>query len=291
MNPAVSVIIPLYNSEQYIADTVVSVQQQSFTDWELIIIDDGSTDFSVERVNPFLVDQRIRLVQQVNHGVSHTRNRGIDMAIGMYITFLDADDLMLPANLEKKVKFLRAVRSVQWVFSNRYEFHDNHIDLMPSLSGKGKDVLRNILLWNGEVVPGPCSNILVTKDLIMNSNIRFDEHLSTAADQDFSIQLASKSEPGFIEEPLWCYRHHCKSMSRTILLMEKDHMRVYSKCEQLNLFPTLWFRRQCFANLYVVLAGSWWINGENKWRGTLFMFWAIAEYPPVIFKLVTKLFK
>lgn len=90
-----SVIIPLYNKEKYIATTVNSVLQQSFKDFEIVVVNDGSTDISLSIVES-ISDQRIRLINKQNEGVSATRNRGIQEAKGDYIMFLDADDVLLP---------------------------------------------------------------------------------------------------------------------------------------------------------------------------------------------------
>lgn len=93
--PYLSVIIPLYNKEKQIKRTVDSVLNQTYSDFELIIINDGSTDASLEIVNQ-IKDDRIRIISQPNAGVSFARNRGISEALGEYIFFLDADDLLLP---------------------------------------------------------------------------------------------------------------------------------------------------------------------------------------------------
>lgn len=98
----VSVIIPLYNKEHYIKGTIESVLSQTFKDLEVIIINDGSTDAS-EDIAKSINDPRIKTYTQINHGVSYTRNRGIDLAKGDYIAFLDADDKWKPNYLEKMI--------------------------------------------------------------------------------------------------------------------------------------------------------------------------------------------
>jgi glycosyltransferase involved in cell wall biosynthesis len=94
--PFFSVIIPLFNSEITIAKTLRSVSQQSFNDFEVIIVDDGSTDNSVIEIQPFLTDERFCLIQQENEGVSAARNKGAERANGEYFAFLDSDDLLTP---------------------------------------------------------------------------------------------------------------------------------------------------------------------------------------------------
>lgn len=100
----VSVIIPMYNSEKYIKNTINSVIEQTFNDWELIVVDDGSSDNSIEVAKSFN-DERIRLIESLNGGASSARNIGIDNASGEYITFLDSDDLYDRNYLEKLFRF------------------------------------------------------------------------------------------------------------------------------------------------------------------------------------------
>lgn len=93
--PVLSVIIPVYNVEQYLAEALLSITEQSFRDMEIICINDGSTDGSAKILESFSQkDERIRVISQENHGLSSARNRGIDAATGKYIYFFDSDDLL-----------------------------------------------------------------------------------------------------------------------------------------------------------------------------------------------------
>ncbi|MFT6835953.1 MAG: glycosyltransferase involved in cell wall biosynthesis [Francisellaceae bacterium] len=96
-----SVVIPLYNKEKYIADTLQSVVNQNYKNFEVIIVDDGSTDNSVEKIMPFLGDTRFKLVEQQNGGVSSARNTGVSSSHFDHVAFLDADDLWMPDYLLK----------------------------------------------------------------------------------------------------------------------------------------------------------------------------------------------
>ncbi len=102
----ISVIIPLYNKELSIADTIQTVLKQTFQNFELVIVNDGSTDKSVEMVRTF-TDERIRLIEQTNAGPSAARNTGIKAAKGEYIAFLDADDLWEPTCLEEQMRLMQ----------------------------------------------------------------------------------------------------------------------------------------------------------------------------------------
>lgn len=103
----VTVIIPVYNREDLIAESLDSVLQQSHPDVEVIVIDDGSTDRTIERIKPYLeTDPRVRLIQQNNAGPGVARQAGLDIATGEYIQFLDSDDLLLPQKLALQVSAL-----------------------------------------------------------------------------------------------------------------------------------------------------------------------------------------
>lgn len=107
--PTVSVISPLFNSERFLTDLVNSVKAQSFKDWELILVDDCSTDKTSQIALAFAAeDSRIKFIQLANNsGAAVARNTGIEAAQGRYIAFLDSDDIWLPSKLEKQLAFMR----------------------------------------------------------------------------------------------------------------------------------------------------------------------------------------
>lgn len=104
--PTVSIIVPCYNGARFVSETLQSVCDQTLTDWECIIVDDGSTDDSAAVVKPFLLDNRFRYLYQENRGLSEARNTGMRHATGEYLQFLDADDLLLPEKLASQIQFL-----------------------------------------------------------------------------------------------------------------------------------------------------------------------------------------
>jgi glycosyltransferase involved in cell wall biosynthesis len=111
----VSVIMPLYNKRPYVKRAITSIQQQTLNDWELIIVDDGSTDGSIVEVPQN--DSRIRLFCQENKGPGAARNKGIKMALGKFVTFLDADDYYYPHKLETEMKYLWREQKAEWMVS------------------------------------------------------------------------------------------------------------------------------------------------------------------------------
>jgi teichuronic acid biosynthesis glycosyltransferase TuaG len=118
MNELVSIITPSYNSEQFIEETIRSVQKQTYTNWEMIIVDDFSNDKTVEIIQNFMDDDsRIHLIKlNKNLGAGIARNTALETCMGRYISFIDADDLWKPTKLEKQINFLIA-NNVPFTFS------------------------------------------------------------------------------------------------------------------------------------------------------------------------------
>ncbi|MCK4248925.1 MAG: glycosyltransferase family 2 protein, partial [Candidatus Omnitrophica bacterium] len=119
MSIKVSVIIPVYNSEKFIRETIESVLNQTYYDFEIITVDDGSTDKSADIINSFN-DKRISYVYQKNQGISGARNTAISESKGEYIALLDHDDLWLPQKLEKQIPLLENNDKVGLVYSDCY---------------------------------------------------------------------------------------------------------------------------------------------------------------------------
>ncbi|WP_288911641.1 glycosyltransferase family 2 protein [uncultured Bacteroides sp.] len=130
----ISVVIPLFNKEQSIDSTLQTVLKQTFQDFEIVIVDDGSTDHSVEKVKK-VIDPRIRLIHQTNAGVSAARNRGIEEAKGEYIAFLDADDEWKPDYLKTQYELTQKYPECN-VFACNYEFKDAQGKVTPTIIRK-----------------------------------------------------------------------------------------------------------------------------------------------------------
>ncbi len=282
----VSIVIPVYNAESFILETLESVYTQSHQKFEIIIINDGSTDSTRDILEKEAAKHSfIKLIHKENSGVADARNIGMELAQANYIALLDADDTWEKNNLEKKIKFLETNPEYSWVFSNMNCIAENSDFLRLHPEGRDDDILHNILLWEGEVVPGPCSNIVFASSL--KNSIAFDRTFSTAADQDFSIQLARTGKGKFLKDQLVNYRVLANSMSRDIATMERDHIAVYKKAALNDLFGSAKFERKCFSNLYKILAGSWWNEGGKKLKGLKFIFKSIITYPPIVRKYFT----
>mgnify|MGYP001603464510 FL=1 len=289
MKVETSIIIPLYNAEKYIAETIQSVLNQTYQNWELIIIDDGYIDFSSKIVTNFLNDNRISFNYQKNSGVSSARNNGFTKAYGKYITFLDADDVWLKDNLEEKISYLKN-NAVDVVYS-RYDTINEKSESTSKILNKAIfPNLKDVLLLKGNYSTAPSG--LVIKSEVLHKIGGFDANLSNNADQDLWIRiLANNYKIVLIKKPLWKYRVHANNMSNNIALLEKDSIYMFNKAAKNKIFSSFWFKQKCFAKLYLMLAGSWWKDGNNKRRGFYFILLSLIIYPPEILTLLQKSFR
>ncbi len=146
--PIVSIILPTYNREKFLPEAFAAIASQTFTDWELIIVDDGSTDGTRELVPQLTADfpQPVRYIYQENQGAYGARNTGLDHATGKYIAFYDSDDLWLPHHLKDCVEGLEANPDVDWVYGAcRMVDHSTGEELAPStfyINGEPRPFLR-----------------------------------------------------------------------------------------------------------------------------------------------------
>ncbi len=255
MKPLVSVIIPMYNAAPFIRQTLQSVLNQTMSDLEVIVMNDGSKDNSESVVLEMQQqDKRIRYQYKLNSGVSDTRNKAIDLCNGEYIAFLDADDVWLPQNLAKKINALKE-SGRGWVFSLHESINEINKQLDVKFTNfRPYNVVDNLLLWEGDVVPGPCSNIVVKRDFLGN-DIRFDTSLSSPADRDICLQLGAKGEPVFVDEKLWQYRLHSQSMTSVNFKVVDEMILLYEKADKKGWFSSRKLRRKALSNVNLILAG------------------------------------
>ncbi len=159
MNETVSIIVPVYNAEKYIVETIEHVAAQTYTDWELLLVVDGCGDASAQVIREYQRsrgDGRLRLlVQEENVGAARARNKGLWEANGRYIAYVDADDLWMPEKLEKQLQYMRE-KQAAFVFTG-YEFADGQgvgtgkvVHVPPQLTYK--EALRNTTIFTSTVM-------------------------------------------------------------------------------------------------------------------------------------------
>ena len=197
----ISVVIPLYNKEKQIAKTLQTVLNQTYQNFEIVIVNDGSTDGSVEEVLR-ISDSRIRLVNQENGGVSAARNRGIDEAKGEYIAFQDSDDIWIADKLERQMKLFEFDEQLDFVYSKlRYKIDDTHSMILPDERISYDNKIGNIynqLLWDNLI---PFSSLVVKKNRL-NAVGKMDNSFSALEDYDFVLRIAKNYKAGFVDEVL-----------------------------------------------------------------------------------------
>lgn len=222
--PLVSVIVPAYNAAATIAATLRSVLRQSLADFELLVIDDGSTDDTAAVVARF-EDPRVRFCSFPNHGLSASRNRGIDLAQGDYLSFIDADDLWSADKLESQFQALQerdAGVAYSWTCS--IDATDKVLYGHAPVCHDG-DVYAALLRCNF-ISSG--SNILIRRTTIEQVG-RFDESLSCGEDWDYSIRAAAVCRFALVPRYQIYYRQLPTSMSRALERQHTNTLRVIDR--------------------------------------------------------------
>lgn len=203
---SISVVIPLYNKAEYIAETIKSVLTQTFRNFELIIVNDGSTDSSLEVVKSFS-DNRIKIINKTNGGESSARNVGIKSSISPYVALLDADDLWEPTFLYEMAGLIERYPEAA-LFGSGYVFIDKNgcqrnpqIGLPPNFVGYINNYFE-LAITN----PLYSSSSSVIKKFELDTIGMFDESLSKGPDLDMWIKIALNYKVAYLNKPLSYYR-------------------------------------------------------------------------------------
>lgn len=246
-DPLISIVMPAYNATSFIAESIASVREQSYRNWELLVIDDGSKDGTPALVEEFQkTDDRIRFHPlPVNQGAGFARNVGIKASEGDYIAFLDADDLWKPLKLETQLKFMKEHDLA--VSYSSYELIDEQGKNL-NLMVQALEILSFSKLLRANYV-GNLTGMYNVKKIgkIYNPPIR--------KRQDWAMWLQALKEGGEakgILEPLAKYRVRKDSISRNKLEMLQYNYRVYRKVLQFSsVKSSLWFSRFLFEQFFV----------------------------------------
>lgn len=223
--PKVSVIIPVYNAMRYFPETVDSLLNQTFQDFEVIAINDGSSD-NIEEWFSSIQDARFQLISQVNQGQAKARNVGLEIAQGEYIAFLDADDLWEPTKLEKQVRVLDASPQVGVVYAWVSGIDSNGIPRGRTIKNFDEGnvwqalVLHNIL---------ECGSTPLIRRSCFDKVGFFDVRLPPCEDLDLWIRISRYFDFSVIHEPLVFYRLHEGSSGKNWKVAEKNYLIVLEK--------------------------------------------------------------
>ena len=214
--PQVSVIMPVYNGEKYLAEAIESILAQSFTDFELIVVDDGSTDDSAAKIQVYADrDSRIRFFKLPrNVGMADARNRGIDAATGEYIAQMDCDDVSIPWRLEKQVGFLQShadigvvggflqIASADLTRRQNHEYPQQHADIVLQWILGGRTTFADAIS-------------MVRRDILMSVG-GYEESRRVAGDMELFSRLYFETRFANLPEALHVYRQHEEQMSATL---------------------------------------------------------------------------
>ena len=238
--PVVSVIIPAHNSAAFIADAIDAVRAQTFREYEIIAVDDGSTDRTQDVLRRF---PEVRSARQPNRGAAAARNAGIGLARGEFVAFLDADDLWLPDKLARQLDFIAAHPEVGLLFADAAEWRGDTVEKPSILSTMAfgadassqtpiDDVFRKLLIENFI----PTSTVLVRRSCFAAAGL-FDVSLPNVEDREMWLRLAAAVPVACVPQVLARKRSHDANISTRVEHALRSRIRVWQQCRR--RFPGL----------------------------------------------------
>ena len=246
--PTVSVVIPAYNAAWCLRKAIDSVLAQDYRDFEIIVVNDGSADDTGAVLTGY--GSAIRVVNQVNGGMSNARNAGIRAACGEFIAFLDSDDWWLPGKLARQVDLLRACPEVGFCSCEArvQDMEGRLIKVWKCPNWQGPFVVH--LFGSGADVPGSCSAVLARRTLVRQVG-GFDETLRGAEDPDLWIRLAAVSDYACLSMAMVVILRRPGSVSSNLESMRESTLRMMAKNRHL-LPPGLQghYWRSCVAGIH-----------------------------------------
>lgn len=281
--PRVSVVIVNYNYGRFLPAAVESVLAQSYADYEVLVVDDGSTDDSRSILEKY--ETRIRPIFQPNRGVSAARNRGIAESTAPVVAFLDSDDMWHPQKLARQIERLDDA-SVGMVYTGLRYVDADGTTLGTIVDGSSGRVLEDMALLRSPGIPASGSSALVRRSVLDDVG-HFDELLSTSADWDMWRRIACHTSIDLVAEPLVLYRQHPGAMHTNAETLERDMLRAFAAMfadpAARAVHP---LEKRCYGKLYLTLAGSHWRAGNVKkslgWTAS-----ALRAWPPGISYVAT----
>lgn len=223
-SPKVSIIIPVYNGEKYITHAIESVLAQTYKNFEIIIVNDGSTDSSFEKIKPYLTLPNIKYIEQENKGVAAARNTGIKNSTGELIGFLDQDDLWLPYKLQVQVDYLINNPDVGLVHSSREYIYENEVKGPPASSWPTNVAgmcFKDLFIRNQISV----LTVLLRKECLNRVGL-FDESISFADDYELWLRISRSYHIGYIDRIVSFYRYHEQNTSHNWVGMLRAELKV-----------------------------------------------------------------
>jgi glycosyltransferase involved in cell wall biosynthesis len=276
--PLVSIIIPVYNGEKTIQETINSVLQQTFNDFEIIVINDGSQDSTLEAINN-IKDDKVRVFSYPNAGVSTSRNRGLALAQGEFISFLDADDLWTPDKLEIQFKALQdnSQAAVAYSWSDWIDESGQFLRSGGHISINGK-VFEHLLVRDF-IESG--SNPLIRKQALDEAG-EFDQSVTPAEDWDMWLRLAARYEFVAVPSVQILYRVSPLTASFNVWKMEAGSLRVIERAFAQAPKSLQRLKKETLASRYKYLAfkATEGFPEPKKGLAAVRFLWQVVRYQP-----------
>ena len=289
-SPAISVIIPTYNCDRYLSQAIDSVLNQTIEDYELVVIDDGSTDNTAQVMKQYEADksirqhrqQSIRYIRQSNQGVAVARNHGIQLARGQLVAFLDADDWLVPTKLQHQWAIFEARPDVGMVHSGwqRVDAQGQMLmDVKPWLDCPHLD-LEQWLQWK-PVLP---SAMMFRKEWLFKAD-GFDPHFPPAEDTDLVLRLAAMGcQTAWLEEITVYYRQHDESAMHKGLPQARSLSAVINQFFRRSDLPPAIRRGERNTRFATWIWIAWYLHytgHPQKMVEYLKKAWQYSNHPPV----------
>ena len=222
----VSIIIPVYNQEKYLAETLNSVLNQTYSNWECVLVNDGSTDNSVAILQPFLTqDNRFYFINSENKGVSNARNLALQQTKGKYVLFLDGDDLIHPEKINLAISNFQKDSDLSIVFNMTNYFQDTIENVLYPMNISPELLNFNgLLLYWGEKIILPIHSAIIKKSLF--DGIEYNSELTAQEDWLVWLRLFQKNPKVLVlDTVLSYYRKHNSSRTQSFSVKE-DHFKA-----------------------------------------------------------------
>jgi glycosyltransferase involved in cell wall biosynthesis len=270
--PKVSVIIPFHNRIKWLTEAVQSVLDQTYTDSEIILVDDGSTEDITSHID--IGDERIRYVRQENKGPAAARNHGIDLARGCYVAFLDSDDLFLPTKLEKQVTCMEEHPDILLSHTSyqRISAEGEYIEEMKSGTLSGR-VYPEIILHCPITTP----TVMIRREGF-SKEMRFEESIQLGEDTILWMRFAKKSEIMGLDEPLTKVRMHGNNATLDLEAQIIGRMNVINHAIKNDRDLTYILRRKLLSSIYFDI-GIVYFRKREKVQSLGFLIRAIIAWP------------
>lgn len=256
--PFFSVVIPLYNKENFVESTIKSILDQTFTDFEILLIDDGSTDSSLKIASAF-ASSKIKIIKhQTNKGLSAARNTGIKTASAQYIAFLDADDCWENTYLESIASLITCYPSAKLFATNYMEIYSDFVALLPKSNLAATEVNYIITDFFKSSLNQPlyCPSSLCVDKVIFEKIDFYNEQISYGEDIDFNIRVNACFQLAYSSYPLVKYTMYSQNQITQSGLKNKvipnfNSFEILTRTH-INLKKYLDFHRYIFAKMYTI---------------------------------------